>query len=129
MFGKLFGSIRKVAKVGAAVSKVVPIPGVAAAEALIQKGTKRFSLDRVGAKKVAKGVGVAGVGAPVGLILMGLVSGYLPDFLLSEPARDATVAVFAAIGAVLVNLVRKFLAEHPDLKAVVDSALDAAREG
>jgi|19_taG_2_1085344.scaffolds.fasta_scaffold54442_2 hypothetical protein len=126
-FRKIFGVVKKVAKVGQAVAKVVPIPGVAAAEALIAKGTKRFSIDLVGAKKIVKGIGVGGAGAPVGLFIMGITSSWLPAFVLVDPVRDATVAAFVALGGVLVNVVRKFLTSHPEIKAVVDQALDAAK--
>jgi len=128
IFGKLFGVVKKVVQVGQAVAKVVPIPGVAAAEALIAKGTKRFSIDRVGAKKIVKGVGVAGLGAPVGMFMFGLASSFLPEFFLSDPLRDFTVAAFVAAGSVQVNVVRKFLTSHPDIKAVVDKAIAAATD-
>jgi len=122
--GKLLSVVKKGAKAVEVVSQVVPVPGLGAATALIQKGTKRFQIDKKGAKKIAKGAGIALTGVPVGMVLMGLCSSFLPESLTTDPVREYTQMCFVAIGSVVVNIVRKFLTQHPEIQAYLDGAVD-----
>ena len=64
----------------------------------------RFSIDKLGMKKVWKGLGI-GIG---GLVLTALESS-LPFVSFSDP-KWASVAVM--LNSVLVNVIRKFLSEY-----------------
>jgi hypothetical protein len=127
MFGKLLGVVKKVAGVAKAVAPIVDIvPGGGVLKAAVLAGTKRFSIDKIGGRKILKGAGLAALGAPLGIILQGLARNYLslPDFLFNPPVAEVTLSIFVTLGCTIVNTARKFLTEHPEIKAIIEDAVD-----